>query len=98
MLIVGQWSQVDHGLFAPKERTAIAVVGMAPEELTRRYGVRFTDDNDDFDALKIAVVELGPESRLAFIRYPGGQPWPCANARVRLATASSWSQRPLKAE
>jgi hypothetical protein len=51
----------------------LAEVPFTPEQLTKRYGLRFAEDADDFDTFRLAAIDLTDGAQAWFMRYRGEQ-------------------------
>lgn len=51
----------------------LAELSFTPEQLTKRYGLRFAEGTDDFDAFQLAAIDLADGAQAWFLRYRGEQ-------------------------
>lgn len=52
---------------------ALAVLRFSPEELSRRYRLRFEEDYDDLDCYRLAAIRL-PDGNQAWLMHYRGDP------------------------
>ncbi|MGI8687259.1 MAG: hypothetical protein ACR2M3_01655 [Thermomicrobiales bacterium] len=62
---------ISNNLWPSGSSRAIAVLSFEPEELARRYGLRFQEDVDDLDTLLFAVLRLDNGSNAMLYKHVG---------------------------
>lgn len=68
-----RFAQVDAGGWPNGDTRPIAVLGVDPDELERRVGIRFSPQEDDLGALRLAVVALSrPATTVGLLCYDDG--------------------------
>lgn len=60
------WDEWKKGNYIP-----IAALSISPEELEKRYNIKFFEDYDDLDYFKAALIKINNNKYYSFLHYKG---------------------------